>query len=545
MHIERGSGEDGIKCILRKAQFTDKSLSYEAVSYVWGSFEEEIYISVDGERFRITPNLAEVMKMLRRRDEEVIMWIDALCINQTDPLEKNKQIPRMGEIYSKAAKVIAFVPDKKISPEISESLMQWQYFESRNYHHIPILYDILNSLLESKYWERAWIVQEILLARDKYIQCGPYQIPFSKVQLLYETLSIDGFDRILPATNDSSKISEVLYNRDWHPRFDRFCSISSELSIIEFLDGFLESKCSDQRNHVYAFCNLLPEKFRKNIPIQYNEPKESVLRWAFQEIIKNMQSLYIITLRSRQISPSEPDTLPSWCPALGVPYMNHPNKEKSTYFCATEDSCAQFSQGGEILYVKGLVVGKVRHRLPRLFLADCPFKDMKFWDTRVRNEHRYMFNCIRFLVCYERVAFSESVLGEIFTRDELIKILTHCERRNRKSFNAKKISDINHFAKLFNGMQICTYKCQNIIACGRHNTESPCHKKKFHSAIIPQKSRQGDLLCAIHGCEQLVVLRHQQNESYTVVGEARIYGETGNSILCRIKGSELMSFSLK
>ena len=37
------------------------------------------------------------------------IWIDAVCINQNDDLEKSGQIPLMGEIYSKAAEVLVWL----------------------------------------------------------------------------------------------------------------------------------------------------------------------------------------------------------------------------------------------------------------------------------------------------------------------------------------------------------------------------------------------------------------------------------------------------
>lgn len=37
------------------------------------------------------------------------LWIDALCINQSDTSERNEQVFRMGEIFRNAALVVAWI----------------------------------------------------------------------------------------------------------------------------------------------------------------------------------------------------------------------------------------------------------------------------------------------------------------------------------------------------------------------------------------------------------------------------------------------------
>jgi Heterokaryon incompatibility protein (HET) len=60
---------------------------YKAVSYVWGSEVDPALVFIrDGGRpgfstLPVTQNLAEAMRYLRKEDETLVLWIDAVCIN--------------------------------------------------------------------------------------------------------------------------------------------------------------------------------------------------------------------------------------------------------------------------------------------------------------------------------------------------------------------------------------------------------------------------------------------------------------------------------
>lgn len=63
-------------------------------------------IEVDGQRLWTTENLYIALQYLRSRDQDRILWIDAICINQSDLAEKNQQVLEMGKIFSHAARVM-------------------------------------------------------------------------------------------------------------------------------------------------------------------------------------------------------------------------------------------------------------------------------------------------------------------------------------------------------------------------------------------------------------------------------------------------------
>lgn len=54
----------------------------------------------------LTWNLKQALKDLRYLDRPRVLWVDAVCINQSDLLEKENQVNRMGEIFRYAERTI-------------------------------------------------------------------------------------------------------------------------------------------------------------------------------------------------------------------------------------------------------------------------------------------------------------------------------------------------------------------------------------------------------------------------------------------------------
>ena len=75
---------------------------YDAISYAVGSVTDIRAIQVDDQRFNVTVNLDIALRQLRSHDRDCLTWIDQVCINQNDALEKKQQVLRMREIYSNA-----------------------------------------------------------------------------------------------------------------------------------------------------------------------------------------------------------------------------------------------------------------------------------------------------------------------------------------------------------------------------------------------------------------------------------------------------------
>ncbi|KNG49330.1 HET-domain-containing protein [Stemphylium lycopersici] len=108
---------------------TDHYFEYEALSYAWGSKDgpSHVHVREYGNReceMQFTRNLDEALRHVRKEHEPRLVWIDALCINQSDDTEKGFQVAMMGEIYRLADCVIAWLGPEGDGSEAAFDLMR-------------------------------------------------------------------------------------------------------------------------------------------------------------------------------------------------------------------------------------------------------------------------------------------------------------------------------------------------------------------------------------------------------------------------------------
>ncbi|CVK86171.1 related to heterokaryon incompatibility protein (het-6OR allele) [Fusarium mangiferae] len=105
-------GDANIHCTLSHAVLNTLSENpkYEALSYVWGEPDFSEPIILNNHTFFITPSLRYILSCLRQRDDQPrVIWVDAICINQSDVEERGHQVALMREIYSNCEQDIAWL----------------------------------------------------------------------------------------------------------------------------------------------------------------------------------------------------------------------------------------------------------------------------------------------------------------------------------------------------------------------------------------------------------------------------------------------------
>lgn len=60
-------------------------------------------------RLPLCKNLAGVLRHLRNEKTARTLWVDAICINQSDMAEQEAQVLRMTDIYSCASRVVVWL----------------------------------------------------------------------------------------------------------------------------------------------------------------------------------------------------------------------------------------------------------------------------------------------------------------------------------------------------------------------------------------------------------------------------------------------------
>lgn len=77
----------------------DDETCYITISYVWGNSELCKTILVDGRTLAVTANAERALHTVRLTSDIHRIWIDSVCIDQTNLEERAQQVMLMGSIY--------------------------------------------------------------------------------------------------------------------------------------------------------------------------------------------------------------------------------------------------------------------------------------------------------------------------------------------------------------------------------------------------------------------------------------------------------------
>ena len=199
---------------------------YAAFSYTWGDPLVHPYVAerpsrtiwIDTKPFLVTRNLYDALNHWRGWKLEIgtaktLLWVDAICINHDDLIERNHQVGLMGQIYSNATIVISWVGTSdedavtaaKLISRLKPIVELWQsegkkstysydsddLFETTGVSKVtPKEWEALNSFYERQYFSRAWIVQEIALAKGALLLLGHYFIHWNDLMSLSAMMRI-------------------------------------------------------------------------------------------------------------------------------------------------------------------------------------------------------------------------------------------------------------------------------------------------------------------------------------------------------------------
>lgn len=195
---------------------------YFALSYEWGTAASDSRIIIDDHEVKIRESLcAALQRIARTIDTELkpgtiefstprYIWVDALCIDQSNDSERTHQVGLMRSIHNCAYKVFVWLGQahdnsavamevakarhynhvKDLGPDVRKMVVvpseledledskgspavRWDRKKSEE--HLEFHEDFeraLISLMWRTYWTRLWVVQEILLANRITIYCG-------------------------------------------------------------------------------------------------------------------------------------------------------------------------------------------------------------------------------------------------------------------------------------------------------------------------------------------------------------------------------------
>jgi hypothetical protein len=68
------------------------------------------------EEIRFTGNGHDALRRFQDRTHTRLLWLDAICIDQKSIVERNHQVSIMATVYSRARRVLVWLPSDEIWP---------------------------------------------------------------------------------------------------------------------------------------------------------------------------------------------------------------------------------------------------------------------------------------------------------------------------------------------------------------------------------------------------------------------------------------------
>ncbi|KNG85570.1 hypothetical protein ANOM_006643 [Aspergillus nomiae NRRL 13137] len=345
---------------------------YKALSYVWGRSKHSQPIYLNGSPIHITKHLRRALQQLRSGSEAVCLWVDAVCINQSDDEEKTEQVKMMGKIYAQSQEVVVYLGDA-FAPSFSQSfntpsdtrdavshtMTPREYYSMsvsnemdtglvwrRPLSHkdgsyllcfIQLLADgvdmdrfiagtdqgSLDDVMEAlrlflsavPWWKRVWVIQEVVIPSKIMILYGSMIAPWETFVKAANRVH-ENAGKVIPSLTPS----DVKFLVEFSRRIRGIESIRNrwqspeQITLVQLLRQFSGRKATDPRDKVYALLGLAKDK--PSVEPNYAAAELDVLADTTLDIISRSGSLDVW---AGDFTMKDNHAIPSWIPDWSSP----------------------------------------------------------------------------------------------------------------------------------------------------------------------------------------------------------------------------------
>ena len=332
---------------------------YIALSYCWGDATETKRISIKSYKLgrsahvwhtQATRNLYEALQNVllmnqnqrtgthEYEDRSVLVWVDALCINQEDPVERSQQVRQMRQIYSRASEVISWIPcgseqavdylvrnrfhgegiEAEVQPPSRERTNGVPVNGSNTENDDMLLkedetrkewvnqgWDIMEDFFTQNYWRRVWVIQEVAVATKVNVLCGSYKISWDDVAAVLAMWKKN--PDIVPV--DKRAYLKAMHLAEFR---DRFQVKREPISLLDAMRWSYQTEATDPRDKIFALLGLCHDG-ATYVPVpNYKQPLEEIIADMSKTMMSFDRSLDLMCLKGTALE--EQSKLPSWTP---------------------------------------------------------------------------------------------------------------------------------------------------------------------------------------------------------------------------------------
>ncbi|KIH89914.1 hypothetical protein SPBR_00360 [Sporothrix brasiliensis 5110] len=277
--------DDPVVCTLVETRFGNKP-KFHALSYTWGhKTADDPTITLNGFPFVVRHNLFDALTFFRRQNQAADagqqFWIDAICINQSDVEERNRQVRIMDQIYFRATEVVVWLGEAyerfeaPVRPESGVEGNSWDGITTANTNNTSNdgvgtavrsgrnaygrQWELCGQLQVDPYWERVWILQEITKAWTLHVHFG--------------RRSSYTWDEFLVFLRSNTRREDARAGQQagplWLHESLRAKDQRGAHTLIELLQDHRAAKCADLHDKVYGLLGMATNG--GGFPIDYNK----------------------------------------------------------------------------------------------------------------------------------------------------------------------------------------------------------------------------------------------------------------------------------
>ncbi|KAI6082596.1 heterokaryon incompatibility protein-domain-containing protein [Hypoxylon rubiginosum] len=579
LYLQPGVGDDNIHCRFETFNHSDAPI-YEAISYTWGEGPAICPILVDNAIFYVRSNLHSALRHLRNANQEISLWVDALCINQDDNQERSRQVQKMGKIFQESARVLIWLGESDASSQYATDFISQiqdpQFLCNENwFDDFGLL--ALARLLNGPWFSRLWVIQEVALARDAIFVCGNREFHLTdladSVEVVRSRLSdirvsfrrspyFEAYEGLLDNLENSRSIRLLDTLKDLFLRSNDGRIIRPRTSLESLIHSFNDFQSTDPRDRVYALLGLAhrPEPGEvKGLPTltpDYDRTVLEVYTVLVMDCIRISGSLDILvrpwadgrrsSWQGDFIDPDLRFAVPSWISVRGDMPFSNPKFQRTNRVNA-DSLVGKPSQGiynahnGTIadvrfgiddatktytgsLFAKGIILGEIKRLSTRMadgiVLKECleMIEGILFDDD---GTVRGISDPLWRIMCANRNAGGDRAPS--LYRLSLLQLLRQSSSLNSiDTEDCLTLTQPRHVEEFLKRVQAVVWN-RRIF-----RSQGPADLQGDLIGLAPQHTRLGDRVCILYGCSVPVILRaHRQsatNVLWELVGEAYVDG---------------------
>ncbi|KAF5622962.1 heterokaryon incompatibility protein [Fusarium sp. NRRL 52700] len=497
--------------------------AFEALSYVWGQQRDHLAATIEGKvgeclgNIKLGENLAKALSHLRYQDKERVLWVDAICINQNDEVEKATQVLRMSSIYQDCSRVIIWLGPEKddIGLLFSElAHIGFQVEKTKNgfimsspdatdlswwNSNVPTslseeVWSAMERLGHRSWFHRLWTVQEAIMAnRDSIVQSGDAIISWP---LLRRAVACLLHKHEMPMARASiSAMGSLAEN-----------PIGATLS--HTLSQYQLRFCSDSHDKIYGLLAILPPRFVSEIKPDYEQPVTELYKSCF---LTNIKALHRWELRGCPRNPDE-DTRASWIPNLSKidPY----GRRVSEHFTSGCSALHYEYQAPNILRVVGLRFDTVKSVSEKTFDhwddGETAIRSIRSWEPERSLTDPYPSGGTYL------DAFAATILqdGRVERRPAEGFTLEHIKER----FGAEFLSTASTLVSKLSRGDMMEY-----VIWTRSKGRAMVTTERGSIGLACTFAKPGDVICVVLGCDFPVLLRPCENNTWKFLSDCYVW----------------------